>query len=219
MAQAYINRATAIAWKNKIWLSVPYSASSTYNDRIYQYDYVRGRNLQTREAGAWSIFTEPAVNDFTVHNNALYAGSATEGTIYQLDTGTANITSAINGYYKTFAISGKEGHENNTKVWRYLWILVEASGDWNLTIEQFLDFDTNSNKSYQTNLDPDISYNWDFGIWDASTWDKTIERKMIKITLQNAVSKYIQLKFSTNTADQFFKLHNLRVEYSLKGER
>lgn len=217
--KAYISRCTAIAWKNKLWLSVPYGSTATYNNKLLQYDFVKGRNANTRDSGAWSVFTGMNLNDFAVHNGNLYAGDATDGFVHQLDTGYNINSSAIDSYFKTYAIGGKPEHENYTKVFRKIWVLVEAVGDWYMDVDFFVDFQTTEHYSKQISLKPTDTSNWDAFDWDTGKWDSVIERKLIAVDLRNCVGKYMQVKFSTNTADQYFKVHNMRVQYILKGER
>ena len=164
LATEYLNKATAITWKNKIWLSVPYGASQSYNNRVYQYDYVRGRNLEQRELGSWSKFTNHNISEFVIHDGNLYGGSSLQdGFIYQLDTGYNDNSSAINSSFQTMAISGLPEHQSFTKTWRFVYITLECTGEWYMSLAYSNDFKDELGNSTQIYLDPENS-KWDTAI-------------------------------------------------------
>lgn len=230
--QTYINRSTAIAYNNKLYISVPYD-TSTYNNKVLVYDFVKGRNLKNREYGAWSNIDGMNVNDFVIYNDTLYAGSSTTGVVYELEQSDYLFEdAAINSYFKTFAIQGSKPHENNVKVFRTLWLLVDTTGEFPMTVEGYTDFTETQAFSTQVNLSNSKintwdettadSSTWDVMVWDVGTWysDKNafIERKLIRLSL-GCQGKFIQLKFTTNTPEAHFKMHSITVDYTLKGRR
>lgn len=205
-----------INWKNKLWYAVP-STSATANDLIYQFDYLRAS--ADNKLGAWSKFTNINIAHFTIYNNKLYGcSSGTNGLIYELDSGFNDNGSAIDSYFVTAAISGKKGHDSHYKTWRHLYMLIEASGVWNMNLNYFNDFDTGVGDSEVVDLDPGGSL-WNEAIWGVDKWGGNISRKIVRVDLKKSTSKYLQLKFSTNTANQYFKVHELEVAYLLKGRR
>lgn len=218
LSNDFLYKADAITWKNKVWFSVPYGSLQQTNNKIYQYDFVKGRAGVERELGAWSVFTDLNVANFTIHDGDLYGGSSKDdGYIYKLDTGTNDDGAAIDSYFKTMAISGIEEHRNHTKVWRFAFITLEASGDWFLDIEYLNDFDLVGSIE-QVNLNPGGS-EYGKAIISTDFWGPGTTKKKIKISFDNSVSKTFQLKFYTNTADEYFKLHEIEIFYNIRGLR
>jgi len=193
LAEDYLKNAAAYTWKNKVWLSVPYGAV-TANNRVYQYDYVRGRGATTRKQAAWAKFTNLAISDFTTYDGKLFGGSsAANGKIFELDTAWNDEGSAINSYFKTFVIRGKKGHENATKVWRRVQMLVDTPGDWNMTLTYTNPDFGEVGTSAEINLDPDDA-DWGTAIWDTNKWGAGFDRRTVEVVFRNSVSKGIQLK-------------------------
>lgn len=209
----YLTNAVAVMYKNKIWISLPYSSGTT-NNRIYQYDFVRGKDQIG--AGAWSRFTGLAMKDMCIHAGVLY-GTDYSGYIYKLDYGTNDNTAAINSYFKTMHIHGLEEHRDNTKVWRYALVTLETSGNWNVTVEWNSDYSVDVIGSYSCDVDNGGSL-WGIMVWGISRWGATLNQRIFKVPI-NVVSKSIQLKFSTNTADNYFKLYKVSLHYALRGVR
>lgn len=223
LAVDYLSKATAITWKNKVWISVPYTveyaATQTTNNRVYQYDYVRGRSTTEREYGSWTRFTDHNISEFTVHDGALFGGSSkADGFVYQLDTGYNDAGAAIDSQFKTMAIVGKPEHQNYTKTWRFCYITVECSGDWNLELSYSNDFRDEVGQTTTVALDPEATL-WDQAIVGTSKWGAGFLLKRVQVVFKNSTSKEIQLKFATATADQHFKVYKVEVFYNLRGLR
>jgi hypothetical protein len=214
----YLEGAYAINFKNKLWLSVPYGTASA-NNRIYTYDYVIGRGLVTRENASWGVITDTAVKTMAVHQGDLYGGSsASNGIVYQLDTGTAFNGSAIDSYYYTMAIKGRSEHESNTKLWRYAIITVDTSGAWNMDVD-YLTMDSGGAPKTTT---ADLSSGgalFGSAIFGVNSYGKATEQKKIRVTFEDCLGVYLQLRFRTSTANQYFKVHNVEVFYNLKSTR
>jgi hypothetical protein len=208
----------AVNWKNKVWFSVPYGPSVDRNNRVYQYDYMRGRSGTERELGAWTKFTNMNFSSFAIHDGDLYGGSSQDdGKIYKLNVGYNDAGEAIESYYKTMAITGLKEHKYHTKVWRFLYVTVEAVGDWLLDVEILKDFDVNG-QIEQISLDPGGD-EYDSVILGEAYWGNGLLKLRKKISIRNAVCKSIQLKFSTYTADQYFKIDEIEVFYNLRSLR
>ena len=212
-----LSKAAAIDFDNKLWVAVPSQASST-NNKIYQLDYRRASS-QENISGAWSVFAKPGVNCFATYDGDLYGGSSDDdGFVYKLGTGTNDAGAAINSFFYTVWISGKTEHTDNTKVWRYLYLVVSGEGDWDMTVQYWVDHEVGDGKSTTVNLATGGSL-WDVATWDNSTWDGGQEKRQVFVVLDDSVGQEIQFKFSTNTADQKFKIHNLKLEYNLRRVR
>lgn len=214
----FLKNSVAITYKNKVWLSVPSGATQTTNNQILQYDFIRGRDLNSRSLGSWSRFDSHDINDFTIHEGELYGGSALgDGKVYKLDTGYNDDSSAIDSSFLTAPISGKKEHTYHTKVWRHLYITVEAVGAWNMELSYINDLDKAAGDSEPVDLSSGGAL-WGTFKW-GEIWGTGLNQKRIRIDLRNSVSKTIQFKFRTNTADQYFKVHEIQVFYNLKGLR
>jgi hypothetical protein len=216
--QSMIKNIAGIIYKNKAWYSVASTNSSTYNDKIYQYDYERMSNSD-RTTGAWSKFDAHNINCFAEHAGNLYGGSSiANGYVYQLDTTYNDISSAINSYFITAGISGKKEHRDNTKVWRTLIIWYECVGDWNLTVDYLLDYGNNYSDPILLNMHPGGSL-WGSAIYNTSLWGGGTLRKKMSLGLGGPHSRDIQFRFRTNTVNNYWKIHKIQVFYNLRGLR
>lgn len=245
LEQKALKLSTATSWKNKLYVSVPYGSGTLNNNRILIYDYVKGRSDENRFNGQWSYMPEVYINDFTIHENNLYAGDSISGVVYQMDTGYNYNLSPIQSSYKSAPIYGSKGDEGYIKVWRKAWFLVENVGDWNLNVYSYTDLrkDTITDNIITTT----VSGVWGSNIWGGSVWgtnnvyttttSETInsthtdiltlqslpvsgiiaDKRWIKLDLTGCVGKYIQFKFATNTANQYFKVNKIKLDYYLKG--
>jgi hypothetical protein len=213
-----LDKAAATNYDNKIWLAVPNSSNSNTNDRIYVFDYLRASSPD-QITGAWSILNNPPVNCFAQYDGDLYGGSAiADGFVYKLNSGTSQSGAAIDSYFKTIWIPGHAEHKENTKVWRHLWLWVETSGSWNLNITYWVDFDSGAGTSTTLDLSSGGS-TWGDAVWSVDTWGGGENRKLLRVDLINAVGTVIQFKFGTNTADQFWKIYSMQLDYNLRRVR
>lgn len=213
-----LDKACAINYDNKIWLSVPNSGSSIKNDKIYLFDYLRASSPD-QLTGAWSILSNPAVNCFSTYDGDLYGGAAAStGYVYKLNSGTSHDSGAIDSYFKTIWIPGNGEHKENTKVWRHLYLWVETTGSWNLNITYWTDF----TQDVGTTTTVDLSgggTTWGSAKWNENIWDGGSNRKLVRVDLINAVGKVIQFKFGTNTVDQNWKIYQMQLDYNLRRMR
>jgi hypothetical protein len=209
---AYLSLAVAVTYKNKVWISV--TASGTTNNRIYQYDFVRGRKEIGR--GAWSKFTGLAIKDFAEHEGNLY-GADYSGYVYKLNYSHNDNGSAIDSYFKTMHLHGRDEHKENTKVFRYIYVTAETSGDWYLTVEWKSDFATSVDGTTTLDLDPGGAV-WGDAEWGIDVWGASRTQKMYKIPI-HIVAKSIQVRFRTNGVGEYFKVYNMTIRYSLREAR
>ena len=100
-----------------------------------------------------------------------------------------------------------------------MYLFIECSGDWDMTLNYSVDFGSTSGDTEQVSLNCGSSSLWGTMIWGADPWGGGTTREKKKIVLRGAVGKSIQFKFSTNTADQYFKVHEAQVIYNLRGLR
>jgi hypothetical protein len=214
-----LKNAAAIQYKNKIWLSVASSSTSTANDAIYQYDFVRATS-QDRTVGAWSKFTNHSISQMTMHNGALYGGSSlADGFVYLLDSGTSDNGSAITSYYLTSPISGEDKHAYNTKAFRVVYLLVQNAGAWMMNMTYFVDFHSETGNTIQIPLTPGGSL-WQTMVWGADAWGGGNLRSRVRLVLSGALGQYLQLKFSGDgVAAHTWKVYDAQILYNVKGLR
>lgn len=217
-----ITKAVSVVFQNKVWMAVPYSNS--VNNRIYIYDFVRASN-QNRTVGAWSYMGANGSNPLTIANcfatygGNLYAGSsASDGFVYKMNDGHSADTAAIDSYYLTAPIYGEPAHKDFTKVFRYAMITVEASGDWDLLVSYIRDFKDETGTTVRVPLGENVSV-WGTMVWGTDKWDGGANRFTVRVGFTNCVAKALQIKFATNTVAQYFKVHNMKVFYNVKGQR
>lgn len=220
MSEAHVGLISAIVYKNKAYITVPYGTSQATNNRVYVFDFAK-TTLSKKSPYAWSPLSGMTASQFTIYNSKLYFGdSAATGSVYQLDTTSYNDDgSAINSYFWTKEFSGIPGHENVQKDFRRVKILVEMSGAYYMTLSYRTDSDKGAGNSKQVYLDSGAS-TWNGFNWGSANFGGGVDQQEITLTLDQTTGKRIQFKFSNqNTANQKFKVHGLNFTYNVKGRR
>lgn len=218
--EGYLKHITSIVYKNKAYISLTKAASNTTNNRIYVFDFSI-TNLSKKQEASWVPWTGLNANDFTILDGDLYyADSTAVGKVYQMNTSTYNDNgSAINSYYWTKEFSGMKGEESYEKDFRFVNILYEKSGSYDMNFTYRVDSGQGSGNTDQINLDAGGS-NWGTLVWGTDNWDPGQSEGDIRKSLANARGKRIQFKFSNqNTANQKFKIVGLNFLYNNKGFR
>jgi hypothetical protein len=211
---------SSIAFKNRVYFTVTYTDSATNNDRVYVLNY-NIDNLSKVQKYSWSQWTGITPEQFTVYNGELYYIDAiASGQVYKMNDGTYNDdSSAINSYFYTKEFSGFKGDENFMKDHRFLNMLVENSGSWDMDILVRTDSDKGDGDKYVVNLNPNSNL-WGTLVFGRDDWGGGVDEKDVKLFLGSLRGKRIQFKFTNqNTADQKFKVHWLKHAYNLKGYR
>jgi hypothetical protein len=225
-----ISNAVAVTYKNRVWVSVPSGLTQRTNNRLYLYDFVRGQS--PTEYGAWTKFDNHNIASFDIHNGQLMAGDY-QGNIYMLDTRDNDNGTAIASYYNTMIIKGEKGHEENWKIWRFVYLTIEAVGSWDMTMSfspdyfssgttATIDMFPESTSIYDqalsgTNTFGSGSAEWGQSCWGQVSYGPRTKYKRLKVGLGGLRSKTICFKFKTS--EKYFKLVNLKAEYSLRGTR
>lgn len=216
ISEGDLDNVAAIDHKSKMYLSVPIGGNVNNTMLIYDHSTV---STSGKGVGAWRLCDAMYVNNFIVFKGKLYGGSSYTGEVYELFVDSLyNINgSAINSYYWTPYIYGNKGHEDYTKVWRYAYVGVEMVGDWDMYVSYRID---PANDPYQEaiRLKPEGSL-WGGFYYGLDMWGTTAYRKYFRIVLRNAVSKMIQIRFSTSGANEYFKVFDLKLDYNLRGQR
>ena len=211
-----LSKAAMTAYDDSLWLAVPGSPTSLQNDALYVYDY--SVSTKQRGDGAWSKLNPLGINNFSVHNGTLVGGSATDGYVYELDTGYSADGANLDSYFYTMTMAGEEKHWDLTKVWRYLWLTVDSPGAWNLDVKWWVDKAATETGSDTISL-TSTGTEWDVGTWDSGTWDSGTDRKTVRINLAGCVGRTIQFKFGNSGVDTPWSIYRLEVEYNLRSRR
>lgn len=218
--ETLLGRISAIVFKNKMYISVPYGSTATGNNRIYVYDFSIS-NLNKKQEGSWVPYTGLSAEQFTIYDGKLYFGVSTEtGYVYQMETDTYNDDgSAINSYVWTKEFSGNKGDENAEKDFRFVWMLLEKAGAYYMNLAYRLDSDKGSGQSLQVDLNPGGSL-WGSMIFGVDLWGGGSDQEDKKVSVGQVRGKRIQFKFSNqNIVDQRFKVHGLNFTYNIRGIR
>ena len=221
-------QARMINYDDKLWFAVP---DSSANDSVYVYDYVRGRGDTARSSGAWTQLQYPwLIKKFQRFDGKLVAlardTDSTNCRIYRLrDTDTQldvddydSTNHQVDAQYQTMVISGLPEHENNAKIWRWAYIHVRATGDYQLQVDYSKDIEGGNLYTAYISLSPAASY-WGIANWGYSDWGPGVRTRKEKIILQNQTSKTIQFKISSYTSDMSWKIIGIEVFYNLRGVR
>jgi hypothetical protein len=218
--QAYIGNISAIAFDNRVYIAITKDTGETQNNYIYTLDYDND-NLSKVQKFSWAPWDGINASQFTVYNNLLYCGDSTAtGFIRQLNTTTYNDDgTAINSYYWTRDYPGFKNDENFHKDFRFINLLVEKPGDWNMDVFARVDSDKGDGDKYTIDLDPGGSL-WGTMRWGEDDWGGGSDEEDVKLFLGSLRGKRIQFKFTNqNTANQKFKVDWIKFAYNKKGYR
>lgn len=218
---AYMDRISAITFKNKAYISVTYGTNQTTNNRIYVFDFSIA-NLTKKQEASWVPWTGLNAEQFTVYNGDLYYQTSTAtGFVYKMlregvfsDDGTA-----INSYFWTKEYSGNPGDEQFQKDFRYANLLYERAGAYYMKLNYKADSENGDGQEVQIDLDPGSSV-WGSMVWGVDLWSGGSDNGEERIYLGQLRGKRIQFRFSNgNVADRKFKVIGLQFGYNRKGRR
>lgn len=211
---------TAMAHRNRAFITGPYGSGQATNNRIWYFDYSY-ENLNRKTNFAWAPWTGINANDFTVYDGEMYYGTSEAiGTVGKMcQSGSNDDGSAIDSYIWTKEFFGFPDDENWVKDFRWLnlYYILTGAGDLKISVR------VDSSGTTPTDLD-DISmlgaFLWDSSNWDEVEWDKEGVSTEMKISLGTFRGKRIQFKFSNgNVANVTMKLVGTRLTYNLRGFR
>lgn len=216
---AYIANIAAIVFKNKAYVSVTYGANQTTNNRIYIFDFSRS-NLAKSQTASWAPVSGLEASMFTVYDGRLFYGaSIATGFVYEMETTLySDNGSAIASYFWTKEFSGRKGHENLQKDFRFAKILVDMAGAYYMNLTVRTDSDSGEGITKQLSLDAG-AMTWNAAVWGVAVWGGGNAQKEITVPL-GISGKRIQFRFSNQSAaNQRFKVHGMNFNYNIKGKR
>lgn len=215
-----VQNISAIVYKNKAYITVPYGSGQTTNNRVYVFDFSIS-NLQRKQEAAWSPFDGIHAAQFAIFNGNVYYGTSDDtGYVYQMLAGVDNDDSAaIDSYYWTKEFSGLKGDEKYTKDWRYLQVFYKKSGNFYMDVTYRTDSDQGTGDTARIYLGAGGS-SWGAFTWGVDDWDAGQAEGEIELPLGQARGKRLQIKFSNqNTANQKFEVLGMLIGYNIKGRR
>lgn len=218
--ESYVGNISAIVFKNKAYIAVTHGDGNTTNNRIWVFDFSRS-NLSKSQSAAWSPITGLSAAQFTIYNGSLYyIESTATGFVNQLETTTySDNSTAIDSHFWTKELSGNPGHENLQKDFRWIKLLVEKFGSYNMNLTYRIDSDNGVGTTIPVDL-TNSADTWGTKNWGTMVWGAGSAQEEVTIPLGQVSGKRIQLKFSNqNATAQRFKVHGLNLNYNIKGRR
>lgn len=219
---SYIHLSAGIDYKNKIWMSVP-GSNQTVNTLIYQFDYLR-REKSSTKGGSWVPFTMPVgFTAFTIYGGLLYGQSSTaNGFVYLMENGGVfnDDGTAIDSYWLSKEFTGHPQHLENQKDFRFSNFVVEALGNYYMSVRRIIDGDTSLGVESTVNLSPGGSL-WGAMVWGVDPWGGAKERTKVTLYFGTASGKRLQIRFDNqNTVNQGFHVYgSASFSYNVRGKR
>lgn len=209
--------------KNRIYISVPSSSTSTSIDGVLYFDVNRLIRDESDDPGSWVPWNGVVgVHDWCVLSGALYGVSSEEdGHILQFNNGTFTDAdgSAIDSYWWSKEIGGEPGIESWVKDWRHAVPWVELLGAYSMNLKTRLDGVTGSGDTYTIDLTTSGAI-WDTDLWDVGLWGPTATRQEFVIPIGPTLGKRLQVRFDNqDTAGQGFKVHSFKLRMNLRRQR
>ena len=180
-----LNRPFGISWKNRPWIWVSTSANT-----ISSYGLMRSK-ITNKNPDAWMPVSGINIRSFGKDGEStLYGGSSSSGTVYRLDFGDTFNGNAIISFYETPNV--------------YFDSLYKEKSLY----EYFVTADENPGSSFTLGISVDDG---DFTDTSVSLNGSGLLNRSISNV--RAKGKYFRWRFSHNTYDDGFKLHNFAVRY------
>jgi hypothetical protein len=211
---------SAMVFRNKALISVPYDVTATENNRVYMFDFSIS-NLSKNTPYAWAPWSGIYPAQFAEYGGSLYFGDGRGlGQVWrQVEGQYRDDTSAIDSYYWTKEFGGEPGDFNFYKDFRYANLLVDLAGDYFMNFTARTDSDTGSGNTQQIDLDPGGSL-WGTMVWGNNTWGGGSSQREVRMDLGTLSGKRIQFRFDNQeTLNQRFKVHGLNYLANVKGFR
>jgi len=211
---------TAHVFQNKAYIAVTKDQGSTSNNYVLIFDFSYERISKSQQS-LWVLWKGINVRDFTAFGGKLYGGSSlADGLVYQLEDDTYNDNdAAIDSYFWTKEFSGIPGHENLTKDFRRVKILVDNAGTYDMDLAVRVDSEsTSGGLVFPIALTPGGGI-WGAMVWGVGSWGGGRAQDEKEIFLSGLSGRRIQFRFSNqNTAGQRFKVQGLNFYYNVRGK-
>lgn len=210
-------------YKNRVYIGVPDSGSSTRIDSVLYFDVNRLITDENTDPGSWVPWDGVVgVNDWCVYNNELYGvSSVADGYILAFNNGTYTDAdgSAIDSYWYSKEIGGEPGIESWVKDFRHIVTWVELLGSYNMNMVIRIDGDEGAGDTFQLDVTPGGSL-WNNFNWNNGNWGPGLQRKEIETPVGPRLGKRIQVGYNNqDTVAQGFKVHSFKVRMNLRRQR
>lgn len=208
-------------FKNRIYIAVPATQSSTTLDGILLFDVNRIVYDDNTDPGSWAPWDGVVgSNDFMVFDDKLYSVcSGAIGSILQFNNGSYTDAdgSAINSYWWSKELGGSL--ESWIKDFRHVVVWFERLGSYFMNLKIRLDGNEGAGDTYQIDLTPSGAL-WNNAQWNNAVWGPASQRIETENAVGPKLGKRIQVGFDNqNTAGQGFKIHSLKVRFNLRRQR
>jgi len=188
--QATLQNVASAYWRNRYWLSAA-GPSATANDTIL----VRGKKTF---GSPWQL-KDFSLLSFTRFQDSLYAGSSTNGNIYQVDTGYSEAGSAIDAFFETGDFTFGGFYINPIEIM----IQVERKGSYNLTV----------------GVSPDGGLTWtDYNV-DLSLVAGKRTSIYKRLNIATITTDQIRFRLRINAIDEPFEVHRFVFYYKTETAR
>lgn len=218
--ESVVGRISATVFQNKAYITLTYNEGTT-NNRIYVFDFSIA-NLGKKQKFSWAPWTGLNAEQMTVYENVLYYADANAtGLVYSMNDETYNDNgTAIDSFYWSKDFGGRPGDENFVKDWRWAHVLYEQVGDWDFQMRFVIDSTGGVGDSTTLDADPGASI-WGTMRWGEDVWSPGGEETEKKVSLGGlSPAKRIQFQWNNmNTANQYFKVIGLNLDYNIRGRR
>lgn len=240
---AKLQNAIIFDYNKRLWCFVCDDNTRNANSTVYIYDYTRGNDYTT--SGAWSKYR--ISGDQSIIKSGVYtwySGDITCVTNYNGELVLGNYIGVVSkysesvytdkliettdvevsSYFDTMYINGKPEHADNVKLWRELVVSIEFFNG-NNTYLTYYDDTGKINKTVKiidyVNKSTIAVYGLPQSVYDVSVYDSGYGDTVtgIKIPLMNCVSRGIFVKIHSVVNTGAFKVHTIRANYAIRGER
>jgi len=218
--QTQLINACAVNYKPKNWVcfAVPYGSGQSTNNLILAYDYLN--SIPSQGKFVWWMFDNITAQAMGIMRNSSLVDEWWTGDnsarLFLQDSGTNDAGAAFTQEARGKAYDFKKA--NRDKRLHECRYVLDASGNWNLTIEFDIDLQNSPGNSTTINLYAGGSV-WGAFTWGVDSWatQGTIQRrKKFASTLRG---RYIQQRFKISGLDQFFRLYRYMPSVSYKNMR
>lgn len=215
---------SAIVFDNKAYISYTNSTGS-YNNRIYVFDF-SDESFNRKQEIVLVPWTGLNISYFAVYEGNIYGGCSDNiGHVHKLNDGSysdnsyATAPTAIDSYLWSKEYGGADGHESWHKDFRFLNLLYEPCGNYNMALKTRTDSDRGDGLIEPISLNPNTTL-WSSFAWGSRNWEAGRSEIELKKPLGQFSGKRIQFGFSNlNMAGSKFKIVGLNITYNLKGKR
>jgi len=178
---------------NQIWIA---SGTGSTHNRVLVFDYSNA---------AWTLHTginAAVLGDYIASGDERIFHGDYSGLVFEDDTDDSDDGTAINAYWVSKWMDfGAPAYNKKVK---HCNVVVEDSGNWDLTFGYSYDFQGNDLRTINVNLAGNAAL-WDTGIWDTAVWaGQSFLIKRLDILGQG---KFFNVKFTNDNSDEPFTMY------------